>query len=251
MVTVLPDRQQPAGGEGHGKHREPTGAGAGNAVPVMDYTPASQVLTFLAGQISKTFSISLKNDTVLDGARTINSSSRIRPWAKTLGEPHEATITVGDNDLAGTFRFTSRDVHRHRGRQRERHREHHGDTVGRRGRQRSRSPGASRAAPRLTAIPPDTGMDVILPASGVLQFGPNEVSKTIQATIVPDDRRRAQRDADSRARHAHGGRVAGGLLGSPKIATLVIVDSDRKGTIQFSAPAGQRRRGERHRPRSP
>ena len=28
----------------------------------------------------------------------------------------------------------------------------------------------------------------------------------------------------------------GGLLGTPKTATLIVVDSDRKGTIQFAAP---------------
>ena len=34
--------------------------------------------------------------------------------------------------------------------------------------------------------PPAAGVDVVLPASGALQFGPNVTSQTIQATIVSD-----------------------------------------------------------------
>ena len=85
---------------------DPPQPGAGTAVPLADYTPATLLLNFLAGQITKTFSVPLKNDTVLDGNRTINVALS-SPTVGALGEPHEATITVGDNDVAGTFRFTS------------------------------------------------------------------------------------------------------------------------------------------------
>jgi hypothetical protein len=79
--------------------------------------------------------------------------------------------------------------------------------------------------------PPAVGDDVVVPASGVLQFGPNEPSKTIQVTIVNDT------DVEpNETLILELGMPTGGLLGSPKIAILTIVDNDRKGTIQFSAP---------------
>ena len=88
---------------------------------------------------------------------------------------------------------------------------------------------------------PGTGVDVVLPASGVLQFGPNEVSKTFQATIVHD----ADVEPNETVTLELGTPTLGGLLGSPKIATLVVVDNDRKGTIQFTAPVVNVGRGQR------
>ena len=215
----------------------PPDPGAGTAIPVTDYTPASQVLTFLAGQTFKTFTVFLKNDTALDGARTINleltnpTIGLPNPTPGTLGEPHQATITVGDNDLAGTFRFTSATYTATEGVS--------GNvvvniTV-------TRSGGAGGAVNVPWSIvggaathddEPGAGVDVILPASGVLQFGPNDLSETIQATIVHD----TDAEPNETVILELGTPSLGGLLGNPKIARLVVVDNDRKGTIQFSAP---------------
>ncbi len=40
----------------------------------------------------------------------------------------------------------------------------------------------------------------------------------------------------------------GGLLGTPKTPRSIVVDNDRKGTIQFAAPLRQRGGGERDGP---
>ena len=146
------DRPQPAAGAGHRQHREnPQDPGAGTAVPVTDYTPATLLLSFLAGQTSKTFTVPLKNDTALDGTRTINLALSAPTWAS-------SRAARGDDDgrrqpLRGNLPLHQRDLHRHRGRQRQRlvYITVQGQAAPE---ARSTSPGASRAAPRLTTTSP-------------------------------------------------------------------------------------------------
>lgn len=229
-VTVLRTGPSQAPAQVTVKTVNPPGAGAGTAIPVVDYTPVTQVLNFLAGQTSKTFTVPLKNDTALDGARTIT----LALWAPTvgeLGEPNEATITVGDNDFAGTFRFTSATYTATESAS--------GSVVVNITVTRSGGSGGTVEVPWSivggTATHDDesgTGADVQILASGTLQFGPSQTSKTIQATIASD----ADVEPNETLILELGTPTLGGLLGSPKIATLTVVDSDRKGTIQFAAP---------------
>ena len=207
-----------------------TNPGAGTAVPATDYTPVLQLLNFMPGQISKTVTVTLKNDTALDGPRTVNLALS-GPSGGVLGEPHEATITVDDNDLAGTFRFTSGTFTATEGIS--------GNVVVNIGVTRGGGSGGIVDVPWSitggTAThddEPGTGADVIVRASGTLQFGPNETNKTIQATIVPD----SEVEPNETLTLELGTPSPSGALGTPSAATLVIVDSDRKGTIQFSAP---------------
>jgi subtilisin family serine protease len=203
---------------------------AGAAVPGTDYTPATQVLNFLSGQISKTFTVFLKNDTALDGIKTINLALSA-PIGGELAEPHEATITVGDNDLAGTFRFSTGTYTATEGVS--------GNVMVNITVTRSGGAGGTVDVPwsitggtATRGDAADPGVDVVLPVSGVLQFAANELSKTIQATIVHD----IDVESNETLTLELGTPTPSGVLGLPKIATLVVVDNDRKGTIQFGAP---------------
>ena len=151
-----------------------------------------------------------------------------------LGEPHQATITVGDNDLAGTFRFTSATYTATEGAS--------GNIIVNITVTRSGGSGGIVDVPwsvtggtaTLGDDPPVAGVDVILPTSGVLHFGPSVTSQTIQATIVSD----LDVEPNETVILELGTPTLGGLLGAPKIATLIVVDNDRKGTIWILDPPG-------------
>ena len=213
---------------------DPPDSGAGTAIAVTDYMPSTKVLTFLPGQTALTFTVPLKNDTAIDGSRTINLALSA-PSTGELGQPHAATVTIGDNDLAGTFRFTAATYTAT-----ERTAIVNITVV------RSGGAGGSIDVPWSVAggtatpgdDPPAAGVDVVLPASGVLQFGPSVTSRTIPVTIVNDGESEPNETVilELGTPTLSGAATPAGALGTPKTATLIVVDNDRKGTIQFAAP---------------
>jgi hypothetical protein len=208
--------------------------GAGTAVALTDYVPSTKILTFLPGQSALTFTVPIKNDTVLDGTRTITLALSA-PSTGELGEPSDATVTIGDNDLAGTFRFTAAT-----------YTVSEGTAVVNVTVTRSGGAGGIIDVPWSviggTATrgddPPAAGVDVILPASGVLQFGPGVMSRTIPVTVVNDGEPEPNETVilDLGPPTLSGTATPAGSLGTPKTTTLIVADNDRKGTIQFAAP---------------
>ena len=150
---------------------DPPAAGAGTAVPVADYTPASRSLNFLPGQISKTFTVPLKNDIVPDGNRTINLALSIRAGASSASRTRRpsrsaTTISPGPSDSpAPTYTATEGAS---------------GNVVVNITVTRSGGAGGTVDVPWSitggTATrgddPPAAGVDVVLPASGVLHVRP-------------------------------------------------------------------------------
>ena len=86
------DRPEPAGGTGHRRHGEPAGFRRRDRRCRHDYTPATQLLSFIPGQTSKTFTVPLKNNTAVDGALADQSrafgSDRGRAWRTAPGDHH-------------------------------------------------------------------------------------------------------------------------------------------------------------------
>lgn len=78
----------------------------GSAVNGFDYTLSPGPLTFLPGQSSTTFSITLLPDTVADGTRTIDLALS-GPSGVALGTPKATIVTIRDNDLAGHVQLAS------------------------------------------------------------------------------------------------------------------------------------------------
>jgi len=210
---------------------DPPAGDAGTAIPGTDYTPASMLLTFGAGQTSRAFTIPLKNDMQLDGARTLKLRLSNPTGGAELGQPAEATATLGDDDLAGTFRFTTGTLTMTEGA--------NGSVVATITVARSGGSGGTVQVPwsvidgtATTGVSADPGVDVLLAPSGTLTFGPNELSKKIEATILSD----SEVEPNETVKLALGTPTPGGALGSPSELTLVVADGDRRGTIQFTAP---------------
>ena len=66
----------------------------GTATAGSDYTAASGMLTFLQGEISKTFSIPITNDNVFEPDETVNLTLSNPTGGATLGTPATATLTI-------------------------------------------------------------------------------------------------------------------------------------------------------------
>jgi hypothetical protein len=74
--------------------------GGGTATPGTDYTPASGTLTFANGELSKTFTVTILDDNVYEGAtrETIGLMLSGQTGDVTLGSQKTATLFIQDND---------------------------------------------------------------------------------------------------------------------------------------------------------
>lgn len=70
----------------------------GTATAPADYTAASGTLTFAAGQSSASFSVAVKDDTLVEGNETVNLTLSNPTGGLTLGSQSTATLTIVDND---------------------------------------------------------------------------------------------------------------------------------------------------------
>ncbi len=203
---------------------------AGTAAAGTDYMPTTTILSFAANQTSRVFTVPLKNDVMLDGLRTVKLKLS-SPSAGTLGDPSMTTIGVADNDTAGTFQFTSAT---YTGTEGATGNVNVTITVARTGGAGGtvEVPWSITGGTASTGVTGTPSVDVWIAPSGTLSFGPNVLTKTIQATIVSDP----EVEPNETVVLGLGTPTPGGVLGTIKKATLVVVDSDRKGTIQFSAP---------------
>jgi len=67
------------------------------AMPGIDFTPTNGVLTFLPGDVSKTFNVAIIDNNVQDGNRTLTLILS-SPSNVTLGIPSRVTLTIVDNE---------------------------------------------------------------------------------------------------------------------------------------------------------
>ena len=68
----------------------------------MDYTSGPYTVTFLAGQTTATFDISINDDIMFEGNENfmLTISSSLSPTGVTRGTPSQATVIIMDNDIA-------------------------------------------------------------------------------------------------------------------------------------------------------
>jgi Domain of unknown function (DUF1929)/Calx-beta domain len=77
--------------------------GNGTATAGEDYTPASGTLTFNAGEVSVSFNVSIREDTLYETSETINLTLSNPVGGATLGASSTAVLTVADNDPQPTL----------------------------------------------------------------------------------------------------------------------------------------------------
>jgi hypothetical protein len=83
-------------------------AGGGSSVPGVNYTPVSGTLTFNPGEAAKTFTISIANDTLVEGDETVNLTlSNPTGGATITAGPSHAVLTIQDTDGTLTQRFVA------------------------------------------------------------------------------------------------------------------------------------------------
>jgi hypothetical protein len=78
----------------------------GTATDPVDFTAASGVLTFGAGIISKTITITLKPDTIVEGNQTFTVTLDNPTAGGVLGAISTANVNITDDDKGGAFEFT-------------------------------------------------------------------------------------------------------------------------------------------------
>ena len=106
-VTVSVLRSGPLTGTATVDVRTVEGAGSGNAVPDVDYRPLQKTLTFGPGVATQTVTITLLNDTAVDGQRTVNLALS-NAVGMALGTTQRTmAIVIADDDSGGSIEFAA------------------------------------------------------------------------------------------------------------------------------------------------
>jgi titin len=192
----------------------------GTATAGSDYTATSGTLSFGAGETSKTFNVPITNDTLAEGNETVQLSLSTPGGGATLGSPATATLTIIDDDTAGTLQFSAATYSI-------------AENAGSATITVTRSGGSASGVTvnYATANGTATAGSDYTATSGTLNFGAGETSKTFSVPITNDTFAEGNETVQLSLSTPGGGAT----LGSPATATLTIIDDDTAGTLQFSA----------------
>ncbi len=189
----------------------------GTATTPSDYQSASGTLFFASGDVSETFTVAIVDNNIAEANETF-SLTLSNPVGGTLGSQRTATVTIVDNDGAGTLQFGATDF---------RVNESDGSatvTITRTG----GSAGTARvsfATSNGTAL---SGSDYTRTVTTV-NFASGETGRSINVPIRDDD----VAEPDETINLTLSG-AAGATLGTPRLATITIADDDSPGSLQFS-----------------
>ena len=191
-----------------------------------DYTATSGTLTFADGETTKTFTVPILDDTLVEGDERLNLTLSNPTGGATLGSQSAASLTITDNDAAqaGTLQFSTAayTVSESQGTATI--------TV-------TRTGGSDVAVTVAYATSNGTaaaGSDYTA-SSGTLSFAVGETSKTFTVPILDDTLVEGNETVNLTLTSPTGGAT----LGGQSTATLTIVDNDtaQPGSLQFSAAA--------------
>jgi Zn-dependent metalloprotease len=189
----------------------------GTATAGSDYTAVSQDVSFSPGETSKTVSIPITDDSVVENDETVSLSLSSPSTGAVLGDPHAATLTILDNDVAllalSAASYSVSEA---------------GPTASVTI-TRSRNTLSSASVHFATADGTATAGSDYTPVSQDVSFAAGETSKTVDIPIIDD----SLVEGNETVSLALSSPSAEARLGSPSTATLTIIDNDR--SFAFSA----------------
>jgi hypothetical protein len=199
----------------------------GTATSGSDYTAATGTLNFAAGETSKTFTVSLLNDSTVEADETVWLTLSSPTAGATLANPSTATLTITNDDAApipGQFALGASTYAAN---------ENQGTvtiTV-------TRSAGSTVAASvnYATANGTATAGQDYTAASGTLNFAAGETSKTFTIALTND----SQIESPETVGISLSSPTAGATLGSPAAATLTITSDDLPDTTPPTVTSAQ------------
>ena len=193
----------------------------GTATAGSDYTTTSGTLSFADGEVSKTFTIPITNDTLVESNETINLTLSSPTGGASLGSQSTAVLTIQDNDAPGALQFSGATYSVNETQATAT------ITVTRTGGSAG-AVGVSYATSNGTAT---AGSDYTT-TSGTLNFADGEVSKTFTIPITND----TTVESDETVNLTLSSPTGGASLGSQSTAVLTIISDDggAAGTLQFS-----------------
>jgi hypothetical protein len=186
-------------------------AGPGKATQFVDYTPVSGDLVFAANQKSRTFTVPILPDVLDEDNETLTLELSAPGGGGTLGSPSTATLTILEDDVAGTLQFAGVTFAA-------------GESSGAATVTVTRSGGTAAGVTVSYATSNGTataGQDYQA-ASGTLSFAQGETSQTFSVTILAD----GSPEPDETVILTLSAPGGGAALGIPSTATLYIVDDD-------------------------
>ncbi|MFY9224323.1 MAG: Calx-beta domain-containing protein [Blastocatellia bacterium] len=185
-----------------------------------DYTATSGTLTFLNSETSKTFSVPVIDDVLVEGNETLSLTLSNPTGGATLGSPSTAVLTIVDNDNAGSLQFSSATY-----------------SVMENGANATitvtRANGSSGTVTVNYATSDATataGSDYTA-TSGTLTFLNGETSKTFSVAVIDD----VLAEGNETVNLGLSNPTGGASLGTPNTAVLTIVNVPKPGSLQFSS----------------
>lgn len=191
----------------------------GTATSGLEYTAKTGTLSILATQTTKTFTVSIKNDTINEANETINLTLS-DPVGGLLGNQTTAVLTINDNDAPGVIQFSAPTY-----------------TIGESGVRATitvtRTGGTASGVGVTYATSNGTataGSDYTA-TTGTLTFAANQTSKTFTLPVTND----TVVEGDETVNLTLSNPTGGAALGAQNTAVLTITDNDLGGVLAFSA----------------
>jgi len=185
----------------------------GTATAGADYLPASDTLDFASGQTSRTFILTLVNDTLDEPSETVELTLSSPAGGATLEGPTVATVTIVDDDVAGQVQFAAVATAGAEGATAT-------VTVTRKGGSAS-GVSVTYATGATGGGSATAGVDYTS-AAGTLAFGPGQTTTTFTVALLPD----ALVEGTETIGLSLSAPTGGAALGSPAQATLYLIDND-------------------------